>query len=265
MPNDLIQALMQSGEQPQPGPSPFGMEPPRAEDAIRNLYKAKAPQSSWLAPPPEPVPQGQGFWQGFAQDALKYAPLGLRAGGLGVVHRSPTTGRFIANPAKGNAPIAAGAATGGPAASLIDWNKYSPEATAGKGIAGVEGPTAPALNQAGLLDTMPPIDMTSPRVGGMSVVPKDNAMPMDATSFGDRFGGMSPPSQPPAPEMPQWMQGAGVAALPGAGMNVPLPRPKPPPVPLPRPKPRMPPQPVPQAAPQDTNPIAQFLRSLGLG
>lgn len=239
MPNDLIKALMQSDGQP-PGASPFGMDPPRPEDAINSQYRASTPKPSWLAPPPEPAPPGQGFWQGFAQNALKYAPLGLRAGGLGAAHRSPTTGQFIKNPAKNNAPLAAGAAAGAAGSGLIDWDKYADPKLPPNQMASAEIPT-------------------QPRVGGLSEVPKDNKMPMDVSNFGDRFGGMTSPSQAPAPEMPPWLQGAGVNAPPGAGLNVPLPRPKPPKTVARKAKPK------PQTPVEESNPITQFLRSLGLG
>lgn len=202
-----------------------------------------------LAPPPEPAPPGQGFWQGFAQDALKYAPLGLRAGGLGVAHRSPTTGQFIKNPAKDNAPIAAGAAAAGAGSGLIDWDKYADPIAAPNKMASAEMPVQPVTGGQSEV----PMGSFADRFGGAA----------PGSSFDDRFGGMAPPSQVLAPEVPPWLQGASVAAPPGAGLNVPLPRPKPPNVPLSRPKPRMA---KPQAAPvEELNPIAKFLRSLGLG
>lgn len=198
-----------------------------------------------LAPPPEPVPPGEGFWQGFAKDALKYAPLGLRAGGLGVAHRSPTTGQFIRNPAKDNAPIAAGAAAAGAGSGLIDWDKYADPIAVPNKMASTEMPTQPA--GGGVSEV--PMGSFADRFGAAAPGP----------SFDDRFGGMAPPSQPPAPEPPPWLQGAGVAAPPGAGLNVPLPRPKPPKAVVHKAKPQIP------APVEESNPIAKFLRSLGLG
>lgn len=135
-----------------------------------------------LAPPPEPAPTGQGFWQGFAQDALKYAPLALRAGGLGAAHRSPTTGQFIRNPAKGNAPIAAGAAAAGVGSGLIDWDKYADPIAAPNKIASAEMPVQPAAGGQSEV----PMGSFADRFGGAAPGP----------SFDDRFGGMAPPSQP---------------------------------------------------------------------
>lgn len=45
MPNDLINALLGQQAEVPPGPSPFGLEPPRPEDTISSLYRSKP---AWL-------------------------------------------------------------------------------------------------------------------------------------------------------------------------------------------------------------------------
>lgn len=208
MPNDLINALLGQQTEVPRGPSPFGAEPPRPEDAISGMYRSNAP-SSWLhdlAMKTMPGPQTGSIAQDVA-GSIPFASLGL----------SPTVkfhytsqgrpmtqsqGRIVSQ----NRPIPPHPATDlapaistGQAASNI-WSNLEDQNPAAKGMGGISGPSG--------------------------------------DSFNSRFGGMAPPSQEmPPPEslyaqsgkfMPQSGQfDNDILAMGKALPTGPMPRPSP--------------------------------------
>jgi hypothetical protein len=256
MPNELIQALLKSNENQPPGASPFGMEAPRPEDAIRDLYKSNPTNSSWLsgvrnftqAMDPMRLVQPPGPQTGSVpQDlagSIGLASLGLKPTVSYTNTPRPTLrsqGRIVSQ----NRPMPTHPATN--LAPAIGAGQIA----ANTGIG--ELPTT-ADTQAG---SERPIEM--PGQGNPSF---GTAHPsaLGNPSFGDRFGSFALPSQPAAQD-PAWLQAGQTTVPPTAGMNVPLPRPKP----QQTAKKAKPKAKALQPEPGIGDSIANFLRSLGLG
>lgn len=247
MPNDMINALLgQQTEMPQQ-PSPFGVEPPRPEDAISNLYRSNTPKSSWLGgaakggelemgapdtvdkilgtlsrftPGPSdrglPRPPEEGFWEGFKkQGILPAALMGARASG---VRLTPS-----AQPGRDPTLQLRGRYT-----RLQDHGAYMNHPAIGKWPFIASSQLAANLYGRDEVpeDSAPAIEHPSPH----------NNVPATASNqFTERWGEMAPPRQEmPPPESLALQSGrfmpqpGGFPAMPPTSVPMPRPNPLPP-------------------------------------
>ena len=261
MPSDLIQALMKSDENPPPGVSPFGMEAPRPEDAIRDLYRSSPSSSNWL--------------NGIRSATQAMDPVSLLGGPPG-----PQTGSIpqdligsLGLAGLGAKPTVSYTNTPRPTlrsqGRIVSQNRPVPPHPATRLAPGIAAADIAANTGLGNLPTTADRNLTSERPiempGAMVPSSKGDRLPMAGDAFGDRFGSMAPPSSAPEmgamrklpdPEMGAMRQLPTIAAG-GMGKQQPVPLPRPRPMPAPQPR-------TAQAGPGVDVSIVDFLRSLGL-